>query len=102
MGPRILIVNVNWLGDVLFSTPAIRAVRKKYPGSYIACLVPARCAGLLTNNPYLNEVIEAEDRIPLYSFFRHWKIIAGLRRRHFNAAIFFHHLLLDLINHRLD
>ena len=90
MRTRLLIVNVNWMGDILFSTPAIRAVRKKYPGSYIACLVPARCAAILTNNPYLNEVIEAEDRIPLYSFFRHWKVIAGLRRRHFNTAIFFH------------
>jgi hypothetical protein len=36
---RILIVEVNWLGDVLFSTPAIRAIRNKYPGG------PARQSG---------------------------------------------------------
>ena len=28
---NILIVEVNWLGDVLFSTPAIKAPRKKFP-----------------------------------------------------------------------
>jgi ADP-heptose:LPS heptosyltransferase len=81
---------VNWIGDVLFSTPAIRAIRKKYPEAFIACLVPPRCAGLLKNNPYLNEVIEAEERIPPYSFFSHWRIISELRRRRFNTAIFFH------------
>ena len=29
---KILIVEVNCLGDVLFSTPAIKALRKKFPG----------------------------------------------------------------------
>ena len=90
MRTRILIINVNWLGDVLFSTPAIRAIRKKYPQAFIACLVPPRCSGLLKNNPYLNEVIEAEDRIPFYSFWRHIQVISMLKKRHFDTAILFH------------
>lgn len=87
---RILIVNVNWVGDVLFSTPAIRAVRKKYPDAFIACLVPKRCAGLLSNNPYLNEVIVADNRIPPYLFFRHWSIVSKIKSRRFDKVIFFH------------
>ena len=88
MAHRILIVNVNWLGDVLFSTPALRAVRKKYPEAFIACLVPPRCVGLLKNNPYLNEVIQAEDRKG--SFFKLWTTVVELRRRRFDKALFFH------------
>ncbi len=90
MEPRILIVSVNWLGDVLLSTPALRALRKKYPKAFIACLVPPRCSGMLKNNPNLDEVIEARDRIPFYSVFGHWKVIWELKRRRFDKAIFFH------------
>ena len=31
---RILIIEVNWLGDVLFSTPFIKSVRKKFKDAY--------------------------------------------------------------------
>ena len=48
---RILIVNVNWRGDVLFATPFTRAIRKAYPESFIASLVVARCGPVLRNNP---------------------------------------------------
>ena len=49
-----------------------------------------RCAGLLKNNPYLNEVIEAKDRVPLSSFLDHWKIVSELKKRSFDTAVFFH------------
>ncbi len=90
MGPRILIVNVNWLGDVLFSTPAIRAVRKKFPESFIACLVPLRCESILKNNPYLDEVIVVEDKMPFYSLWKYLRIVSELKKRRFDTAIFFH------------
>ena len=31
MSEKILIVNVNWLGDVIFSIPVFKALRKNYP-----------------------------------------------------------------------
>ena len=33
---RILIFNVNWLGDVLFSTAAIRNIRRNFPEMFQA------------------------------------------------------------------
>ncbi len=87
---KILIVNVNWVGDVLFSTPAIRAIRKKYPDSFISCLLPRRCEALLKNNPYLNELILIDDRRSLFSYAKALKIFFKIRSRHFDAAIFFH------------
>lgn len=54
---RILIFNVNWIGDVLFSTPIIRCLRRAFPDSYIACIVPPRCYPILEDNPHLNEII---------------------------------------------
>ena len=87
---KILVVNVNWLGDVLFSTPALRALRKQHPKDTIACLVPSRCVDVLRNNPYLDEVIVADDRDTLLSFFASLKTILLLRRKRFDAVFFLH------------
>ncbi|MBI2095484.1 MAG: lipopolysaccharide heptosyltransferase II [Candidatus Omnitrophica bacterium] len=89
MTSRLLIINQNWLGDVLFSTPAIRALRKAYPQSFIACLVPARCREVLENNPHLNEVIVYDDRAPVFSP-AFWRLAGRLRRGAFTRAFFFH------------
>ena len=87
---KILVVNVNWLGDVLFSTPALRALRKQYSKDTIACLVPPRCVEALRNNPYLDEVIAADDRDSLLSFFSALKTTLLLRRQRFDAVFFLH------------
>jgi heptosyltransferase II len=59
---HILIFNVNWLGDVLFSTATIRNIRRNYPNSYIACVIPSRCYPILKGNPYLDEVIIFDEK----------------------------------------
>lgn len=87
---RILVVNVNWMGDALFSTPALRALRKRYPKDHIACLVPPRCEAVLRGNPSLDEVIVADDRDNLFSFFSSLKTAFRLRSKRFDLAIFFH------------
>ncbi len=87
---RILIVNQNWMGDVLFSTPAIRALRKNFPQSFISCLVPERAADVLRHNPHLNEVLTYDERASLISFFkpaRLWRLIVA---RRFDTVLFFH------------
>jgi lipopolysaccharide heptosyltransferase II len=90
MSQRILIVNVNWLGDVLFSTPAIRALRKRFRESHLACLAPPRCYPVLKNNPYLDEVIVADDRHSLIFLFKFFSLVKTLKQKHFDTAIFFH------------
>ncbi|MDP2905816.1 MAG: lipopolysaccharide heptosyltransferase II [Candidatus Omnitrophota bacterium] len=59
---RILIFNVNWLGDVLFSTAVIRNIRHNFPDSYIACIIPARCYQVLKGNPHLDEIIIFDEK----------------------------------------
>jgi len=87
---RILIFNVNWVGDVLFSTAFIRNVRYSFPDSYIACCVPPRCADVLEGNPYLNEVIIFDEKK------RHWgpigqlKFCGELRKKKFDTVFLLH------------
>ncbi len=87
---RILILNQNWLGDVLFSTPAIRAIRKSYPNAHIACLAPKRAADALSHNPHLNEVLVYNERSMLVTLFEPFRVFWAMRSRRFDAIFFFH------------
>ena len=78
---KILVVNVNWLGDVLLSTAALRALRKHYPTARLACLVPPRCRDVLQGNPYIDEIIPDEG---------FWKTFWRVKKSGFDSAIFFH------------
>ncbi len=79
---RILIVNVNWLGDTLFVTPFIRAVRESNPASHIAVLTHPRCQEVLTGNPHINEIILHDEKHLLAKF----SLISQLKDRKFDTA----------------
>ncbi|MBI4335283.1 MAG: lipopolysaccharide heptosyltransferase II [Candidatus Omnitrophica bacterium] len=87
---RILIVNVNWLGDVLFSTPLIRALRQKFPGAYLASMVVPRCKEILELNPHLNELIIYDEDGGHKGVFGKIKLISFLRAKRFDTAILLH------------
>ena len=88
-GERLLLVQQNWLGDVLFATPAIRALRRQYPKAHIAALLPARVEAVLKNNPHLDEIIIYNERAPVFSPV-FWETVFFLRRKFFDTAVFFH------------
>lgn len=90
---RILIVEVNWMGDVLFSTPAIRAIRKKHPGAFIAVLVVPRCKDVFYGNNYLDEVIVLDEDGRHNGFWGKLRLIRDIKVRRFNIAYLFHRSL---------
>lgn len=87
---RILIVNVNWLGDVLFSTPFIRALRSNFPHAYIACMVVPRCREALEGNPHINEIIVYDEKGMHAGLFGKIKFIRRLRGYNFDAVFLLH------------
>jgi heptosyltransferase-3 len=56
-GPRILVVSLRRLGDVLLTTPLIRSLRCTWPDATIDALVFADTAGILRGNPDLNAIV---------------------------------------------
>lgn len=90
MGKRILIVNVNWVGDVLFSTPFIRAVREANPDAYIACLLHPRCKEILEANPRLNEIILYDEEGVHKNLPGKWRLIKELKAKKFDTALLLH------------
>lgn len=87
---KIVIFNVNWLGDVLFSTPAIRLIRKNYPDSFISCIISPRCKEVLEGNPNLDEVILYDEKSTHKGIFAKLKFIFFLRGKRFDCGFLFH------------
>jgi heptosyltransferase II len=55
--PRILVRGVNWLGDAVMATPALRRLREKFPAAHIALLGPEKLKDLWLHHPAADETI---------------------------------------------
>ncbi|HEV8192653.1 MAG TPA: lipopolysaccharide heptosyltransferase II [Ktedonobacterales bacterium] len=60
---RILVVRVDLLGDTVLSTPAVRALRRGYPGAAIDMLVQHATAAVLEGDPDISRVIAYNPHI---------------------------------------
>lgn len=66
---RILIVRLSAIGDIVFASPLIAALRRAYPQAHLAWLVQPECRSLLDQHPDLDEVIVC----PLGHWRRLWR-----------------------------
>ena len=60
--PRILVITLRRLGDVLLTTPLIRSLKRGLPGSSVTVLVFRGTEGMLAGNPDVDEVLAASER----------------------------------------
>lgn len=84
--PNILIIQLRQLGDVLLTTPAIKALRKKYPHAKISFLTEKASSPIVAENPYLNDVIIIDRK---QRYFDQLKIIKDIRSRSFDIVVDF-------------
>lgn len=83
---RILIVNVNWLGDTLFATPFIRAIKENFPQAHIAVFTHPRCKEILDGNPNIDEIIMYDEKGEHRHLWAKFSIISKLKSEKFDAA----------------
>lgn len=57
IGTKILIINLDAMGDVLMTTAQLPAIKRKYPDSTIYWITLKIATGLLENNPYIDRVL---------------------------------------------
>jgi heptosyltransferase-1 len=74
--PRILIVRLSALGDVVHGLPVACALRAKFPEATIGWVVEGRKAEVIEGHPALDHVIVAPRR-----WLRSWRATRDLRRR---------------------
>lgn len=87
---RILIVRTDRIGDVLLSTPVIKALRKNYPQAYIAMMVCAYARDIVEGNNYLDEVIIYDKDGKHKSCWSSFKFSLNLKKKKFDLALILH------------
>jgi len=93
--PRILLIRPDHIGDLLFTTPALRFLRGRLPNAHIALMVGPWAEAVVRNNPHLDEIITCQfpgfTRRPKGSFFAPYRkllrMLPSLRERAFDLAI---------------
>lgn len=56
-GPmRILAIRLRLIGDVVFTTPLLPAIKHRFPGSHLTYLVESSAAPVVQGNPHLDRV----------------------------------------------
>ncbi len=86
---NILLIRLSSLGDIVLTSPAIRAVRQHFPQAHISMLVAKQSADLLTENPHLDEVIPFDRKAGNKDTGEMRRIIRLLREQRFDLAIDF-------------
>jgi ADP-heptose:LPS heptosyltransferase len=82
---NILVVSSTAIGDTLLSTPAIRAVRERYPKAKIIAHFNIKNMELFENNPHIDGII------PYYGGYKKFfKTIREFRKHKFDLALIFH------------
>jgi len=100
--PAILIVRLSAIGDVVFASPLIHALRLRYPAARISWLVQPESKALLEHHPDLDEVIvwprgEWEALWKQRRWLALWRAIRQFRKTlracHFDMALDVHSLM---------
>lgn len=82
---RVLLLNQNHIGDALFTTPAIAALRDALPDAYIVNAAVAGVAPIFDENPHLSAI-----RVrPVKRAVDYVRVMVPMRRARFDAVISF-------------
>ena len=88
MIPRILVIRLSSLGDVVLTAPVYKNLRAFWPESRICVLVKPQFAAVLANNPHVDEVLVFRGL---------WKTVKDIRARNFTHLLDLHGTLRTLL-----
>jgi ADP-heptose:LPS heptosyltransferase len=80
--PRILVIRLRRLGDLLLITPTLRAIRVAYPSARIDVLVSAAFQHVLSGNPRIDELLVLRDGLDSWT-----RVLTTCRRRHYDVVL---------------
>ncbi|MFQ6032332.1 MAG: lipopolysaccharide heptosyltransferase II [Candidatus Zixiibacteriota bacterium] len=90
---RILIIHTAFLGDVVLTTPLIKATRKLFPHSFISFLLIPQTENIVENNPHLNEIIVYDKKGKEKGPRNFFKMVEKIKNKNFDLAIIPHRYL---------
>jgi heptosyltransferase-1 len=88
-GPRILVVRLGSMGDVIAALPAVASLKHSIPHSKITWVIDPKWSLLLEGNPYIDSVVHL-DRRTFAGLSQAWRELRGAR---FDIAVDFQGLV---------
>ena len=86
---KILAVQFKYLGDAVFITPALRALKERWPEAELHVLVAAEVAPLLENIPWVKKIWALPRTRGRARLRESWPLIRALRKEKFPRAVDF-------------
>jgi predicted lipopolysaccharide heptosyltransferase III len=86
----ILLIRLRQIGDVIFTTPAVRALRQRFPDARITYVVEPPAAPIVARNPHITDVLVVPKRSPLVQLLGDLELARTLRSARYDLAIDFH------------
>ena len=86
---RVLVKEVNWLGDLVISLPALRAIRAAFATSTITVMVKRELASFFDGMTWVDEVMPYSVGRGLRGLRDRRRIVRKIRDHHFDLAILF-------------
>ena len=83
---KIAIINLYGIGDVLLTTPSIRAIKKGNPSSELFYICQSSAVSVLINNPRLDEIVSLRTSSLIEWVKYGWKMF----RKHIDLSIVIH------------
>src|SRR5689334_6867479 len=83
---RILVIQLRQLGDILLTTPVLRAIKKERPKANLTFLSHAMGRLILEQSPFLDEHFYYSDQSTKRE---EWKLAKTLRERRFDLVFDF-------------
>lgn len=87
MSQNILLVQTAFIGDVVLTTPLIKAVKKMFSNSKLSVLLIPETEELLKNNPYVDEVLVYDKRGKEKSLNSFFQLVNKIRQTKFDLAL---------------
>ena len=86
---KILALQFKYLGDAVFITPALRALKEHWPAADLHVLVAAEVAPLLENLPWIKKVWPLPRTRGQARLRETWPVIRALRRERYSRSVDF-------------
>jgi len=84
---RILVVRLRLIGDVVFTTPLVGALRHRFPDAHLTYLVESAAAPVLETNPHISELLVIPHRRGLARVHDDLRLARQLRRARFALVV---------------
>ncbi|HXZ44377.1 MAG TPA: lipopolysaccharide heptosyltransferase II, partial [archaeon] len=86
---RILVRQVNWVGDAVLTLPALEALDGRFPLAEITLLARPWVAGLFAGHPALDRMIEYRSEDTHRGLRGRWHLAATVKAGEFDLAVLF-------------